>query len=46
MRSSELGHGIAMIRLEVLELMGPEDVLIANREKLKVHILPWMQFQS
>lgn len=46
MRSSVQGYGIALIRLESLELYGPDDYMIAGGEKIKVHVMPWMSFQQ
>jgi len=44
MRSSDLGHGLALIRLEVLEVLAPDEALISNGEKLLVHLPSWMKF--
>ncbi len=44
MRSSDLGHGLALIRLEVLEILAPDETLISNGEKLQVQVPTWMKF--
>lgn len=46
MRSSQGDKGLALIRLEVLDKLGPDGYLSCQQTKVRPQILPWMKFHS